>query len=77
MRHNVGEVDGNVRRFLALPLVVLTVTGSLVYYAYAFAIVTALVAGGLFASGVVHFSVTWWILGVDSRGGIHRIRNGA
>lgn len=74
MLHNVGEVDGNVRKFLALPLLVLTVVAGLVYHAYALAAATFLMATGIFASGVLHFSTTWWILGIDSRGGLHRAR---
>lgn len=70
---NVGEIDSNVRKFLALPFAVLAVTGALAYHAYPFALAMVGLGAMCLATGTTRFSPLWWILGVDTNGGVHRV----
>lgn len=73
MLSNVGEIDGNVRKFLALPFLVLAVTSALAYHAYTFTAVMIGLGAMCFATGTLRFSPLWWILRIDTHGGPHRV----
>lgn len=76
MRSNLGIIDANVRMFLALPMAVLAVTGSIAYHAYPWAAGWALGAAAIFASGWTRLCPVYALLGLCSEGGFHRVRGG-
>lgn len=71
---NVGIIDGNVRKFLALPCLVLAVTSALAYHEYGFSLGSLLVGAYFFASGVAGFSLMYRVVGLSTQGGPHRVR---
>lgn len=71
---NVGEIDGNVRKFLAVPCAVLTITSAMAYHAYPFAAIAALFGVCFLASGTLHRSPTYFAFGWSTIGGPHRTR---
>lgn len=74
MLPNIGIVDSNVRKFLALPFTVLVVASGLVYHAYTFAAVCAVIAAYAMLSGIVRVSLLYRLMGWSTVGGPHRAR---
>lgn len=64
---NVGEVDHNVRMFLALPALVLAVTSAMAYHAYAFSAVAVLVGAAFLTTGALRYSPAYHLLDLDTR----------
>lgn len=77
MRSNLGIIDANVRMFLALPMLVLAVTGAIAYHAYAWSAWWALGAAATLGSGWLRFCPVYAALGVCSEGGFHRVASRA
>lgn len=66
---NVGEVDHNVRMFLAVPALIVAVVGAMVYHAYIVAAVSMMVGAAVFATGALRYSPLYHLLKIDTRFG--------
>jgi hypothetical protein len=72
MEANIGIIDSNVRKFMALPFTVLVATSALAYEAYMFSAVCAVFAAYSLFSGVIRFSLLYRVMGWSTVGGPHR-----
>lgn len=64
---NVGQLDANVRRFLAVPAIVVAATGGIAYHAYGVALGALLVGAWMFATGSARFCPVYRALGLKTQ----------
>lgn len=63
---NVGEVDHNVRMFLAVPCLVVTATSAIAYHAWLVSVPAAVLGLGTWLTGALRYSPLYHALGVDT-----------
>lgn len=66
---NVGEVDHNIRMFLAVPALIVVVESIMVFGNFAVALGAALAGAAIWTSGARRVCPLYRVLGIDTRFG--------